>query len=55
MNAALDETAEYTMNSTQTIIVPVQIDGKEFARVTAEYTQDALKDKEELDKRLRGE
>lgn len=33
---------EYTRNSTYTIIVPVDLDGKEIAKVTAPYTQEEL-------------
>ena len=33
---------EYTRNNVYTIIVPVDIDGKEFARITAPYTEAEL-------------
>ena len=33
---------EYTRNTTYTIVVPVEIDGREVARTTAPYTQEEL-------------
>lgn len=45
LNSELLESYEYTRNAQYTIIVPVEMDGREVARVTAPYTE------EELDKR----
>lgn len=45
--ANLDDDYVYTRNANYTIIVPVEIDGKETARVIAPYTE------AELDKRQR--
>lgn len=45
---------EYYNNSEYTITVPLEIDGREFARATASYTQDELDRKEKLGKYIKG-
>ena len=37
------------------IIVPVEIDGREFAEITAEYTEEALRKRKEREERKKGE
>lgn len=38
----LDEGYSYNRNATYTIVVPVEVDGREIAKVTAPYTQEEL-------------
>ena len=54
-NATLSEDYNYNHTGTYTIIVPVEVDGREFARATASYTQEELDKKEMVGKRIRGE
>lgn len=49
----LDE-YECTRNNVYTIIVPVEVDGKEIAKVTAPYTQEELNKLEKRNNRKRG-
>lgn len=44
----------YTKNAKYTIVVPVNIDGKETARVTAPYTEAQLNKREKLNKMING-
>lgn len=50
----LDTRYEYTKNSKYTIVVPVEIDGKETARVIAPYTESELKRRQIRVSRKRG-
>jgi hypothetical protein len=50
MSADLD----YYRNSEYVIEVPLTVDGKEFARATASYTQDELNKRQTRDSRKRG-
>lgn len=45
----------YSSNSTYTIVVPVEYNGREAARVTAEFTQKELESRESMRMRLKGE
>ena len=45
----------YQRNATYTIVVPVEYNGREAARVTAEYTQKELESRESMRMRLKGE
>ncbi len=45
----------YQRNATYTIVVPVEYNGREAARVTAEFTQKELKSRESMKMRLKGE
>ena len=51
-----DSRFEYTetMNATYTIIVPVILEGREVARVTAPYTEAELEKRDKFNSRLRG-
>lgn len=42
LNSELLESYEYTRNAQYTIIVPVEMDGREVARITAPYTEEEL-------------
>lgn len=45
-NMELSDEYSYSHNATYTIIVPFEVDGREFARATATYTQEELDDME---------
>lgn len=45
----------YNRNATYTIVVPVEYNGREAARVTAEFTQKDLESRESMKMRLKGE
>ncbi|PLT64811.1 tape measure protein [Mediterraneibacter gnavus] len=45
----------YSSNATYTIVVPVKYNGREAARVTAEFTQKELESRESMRMRLKGE
>lgn len=45
----------YNRNTTYTIVVPVEYNGREAARVTAEFTQKDLESRESMRMRLKGE
>lgn len=45
----------YRSNATYTIVVPVEYNGREAARVTAEFTQKELESRESMKMRLKGE
>lgn len=45
----------YNRNATYTIVVPVEYNGREAARVTAEFTQKELESRESMKMRLKGE
>ena len=45
----------YNRNTTYTIVVPVEYNGREAARVTAEFTQKDLERRESMKMRLKGE
>ena len=45
----------YQRNATYTIVVPVEYNGREAARVTAEFTQKDLESRESMRMRLKGE
>ena len=42
------------VETTHVIIVPLEIDGREFARATATYTQEELNNREKLNRYIRG-
>lgn len=50
----LDENYNYTRSARYTIIVPVEMEGREVARVTAPYTEAELEKREKFNNRLRG-
>lgn len=50
----LAEDYEYTRNAKYTIIVPVEMDGREVARVTAPYTEDELNRRKTRNNRKKG-
>ena len=50
----LDEGYSYNRNATYTIVVPVEVDGREIAKVTAPYTQEELNKLEKRNNRKRG-
>lgn len=45
----------YSSNATYTVVVPVEYNGREAARVTAEFTQKELESRESMKMRLKGE
>ena len=45
---------DYYRNAEYTIVVPLDVDGKEFARVTAPYTQAELDRQQTRDRRKHG-
>lgn len=53
-NGTLKEEYEYRRNASYTIVVPVEIDGRETARVIAPYTQEELERMETRDNRRHG-
>ena len=50
----LNDDYNYTRTARYTIVVPVEIDGKETARVTAPYTEAELERRDKFNSRLRG-
>lgn len=50
----LDENYNYTRSARYTIIVPVEMEGREVARVTAPYTEAELERRDKFNSRLRG-
>lgn len=50
----LNDDFTYTKNAKYTIVVPVNIDGKETAKVTAPYTEAELSKREKLNKMING-
>lgn len=50
----LDENYNYTKNAKYTIIVPVEIDGKETARVTAPYTEAEMDKRQKVKNMIKG-
>ena len=50
----LDENYNYTRSARYTIIVPVEMEGREVARVTAPYTQEELDKLERRNARKQG-
>ncbi len=53
-NMALSEEYSYNNNATYTIIVPVDLDGREVARVTAPYTEQELSKRQTHSNRKKG-
>lgn len=53
-NATLSEDYNYNHTGTYTIIVPVEVDGREFARATASYTQEELEKIQKRNNRRNG-
>lgn len=53
-NIGLDESFIYDYDANYTIIVPVEIDGKETARVIAPYTEEELNKLQKRDNRKHG-
>ena len=53
-NATLPEDYNYNHTGTYTIIVPVEVDGREFARATATYTQEELDKNENIKNMVKG-
>lgn len=51
----LSDDYTYKRNATYTIVVPVEYNGREAARVTAEFTQKELESRESMRLRLKGE
>lgn len=51
----LSDDYSYQRNTTYTIVVPVEYNGREAARVTAEFTQKELESRESMKMRLKGE
>lgn len=51
----LSDDYTYKRNATYTIVVPVEYNGREAARVTAEFTQKELESRESMKMRLKGE
>ena len=52
--ASISEDYDYTRDAQYTIVVPVQYDGREIARVTAVYTEAELERRETRERRKRG-
>ena len=50
----LEQDFDYYRNAQYTIQVPVTVDGREFARATATYTQEELNKRQTRDSRKRG-
>ena len=50
----LSDDFEYSRNATYTIVVPVELDGREIAKVTAPYTEDELNKRSRHDNRKHG-
>lgn len=53
-NATLSEDYNYNHTGTYTIIVPVEVDGREFARATASYTKEELEKIQKRNNRRNG-
>lgn len=51
----LSDDYTYKRNATYTIVVPVEYNGREAARVTAEFTQKEMESRESMKMRLKGE
>lgn len=55
LDSELSGDYSYNRNTTYTIVVPVEYNGREAARVTAEFTQKELESRESIRMRLKGE
>ena len=55
LDSELSGDYSYNRNATYTIVVPVEYNGREAARVTAEFTQKDLERRESMKMRLKGE
>ena len=55
LDSELSGDYSYNRNATYTIVVPVEYNGREAARVTAEFTQKELESRESMKMRLKGE
>lgn len=55
LDSELSGDYSYNRNTTYTIVVPVEYNGREAARVTAEFTQKDLERRESMRMRLKGE
>lgn len=55
LDSELSGDYSYNRNTTYTIVVPVEYNGREAARVTAEFTQEELESRESMRMRLKGE
>lgn len=55
LDSELSGDYSYTRNATYTIVVPVEYNGREAARVTTEFTQKDLESRESMKMRLKGE
>lgn len=55
LDSELSGDYSYNRNTTYTIVVPVEYNGREAARVTAEFTQKDLERRESMKMRLKGE
>lgn len=55
LDSELSGDYSYNRNVTYTIVVPVEYNGREAARVTAEFTQKELESRESMRMRLKGE
>ena len=55
LDSELSGDYSYNRNTTYTIVVPVEYNGREAARVTAEFTQKELESRESMKMRLKGE
>lgn len=55
LDSELSGDYSYNRNATYTIVVPVEYNGREAARVTAEFTQKDLERRESMKLRLKGE
>ena len=53
-HGSLEQDFDYYRNAQYTIQVPVTVDGREFARATATYTQEELNKRQTRDSRKRG-
>ena len=53
-NWDLKDEYEYSRNAKYTIVVPVEIDGKETARVTAPYTEAELDKRQKINNMING-
>ena len=50
----MDENYNYTRSARYTIIVPVEMEGREVARVTAPYTESELNKKQKVKNMIKG-
>lgn len=55
LDSELSGDYSYNRNATYTIVVPVEYNGREAARVTTEFTQKELESRESMKMRLKGE